>query len=87
MCLLPHGVVLQSGENIIFQLIIGVAFFVFLQMKVQIRRHPMQELPETADGIAQWCKDIFITKVREHWFFNIIVEMFVLDFRGCWKIL
>jgi hypothetical protein len=23
----------------------------------------MQELPETADGIAQWCKDAFVTKV------------------------
>ncbi|WCJ36903.1 1-acyl-sn-glycerol-3-phosphate acyltransferase 3 [Euphorbia peplus] len=31
-------------------------------INVQIRRHPMQELPETADGISQWCKDIFVTK-------------------------
>lgn len=23
----------------------------------------MQELPATADGIAQWCKDVFVTKV------------------------
>ena len=22
----------------------------------------MQELPETADGIGQWCKDVFVTK-------------------------
>ncbi|KAK4793192.1 hypothetical protein SAY86_023627 [Trapa natans] len=25
-------------------------------------RHPMQELPTTSDGIAQWCKDVFVTK-------------------------
>ncbi|KAK2641103.1 hypothetical protein Ddye_022866 [Dipteronia dyeriana] len=31
-------------------------------VKVQIKRHPMQELPETADGISQWCKDVFVTK-------------------------
>ncbi|XP_062171892.1 1-acyl-sn-glycerol-3-phosphate acyltransferase 2-like [Alnus glutinosa] len=31
-------------------------------VKVQIRRHSMQELPETVDGIAQWCKDVFVTK-------------------------
>jgi len=39
-------------------------------MKVQIRRHQMQELPETADGIGQWCKDIFVTKdaVLERYF-------------------
>lgn len=23
----------------------------------------MLELPETADGISQWCKDAFVTKV------------------------
>lgn len=23
----------------------------------------MQELPTTADGVAQWCKDVFVTKV------------------------
>lgn len=31
-------------------------------VNVQIRRHSMQELPETADGISQWCKDVFVTK-------------------------
>ncbi|XP_007015031.2 PREDICTED: 1-acyl-sn-glycerol-3-phosphate acyltransferase 3 [Theobroma cacao] len=31
-------------------------------VNLQIRRHLMQELPETIDGIAQWCKDIFVTK-------------------------
>ncbi|CAJ2676423.1 1-acyl-sn-glycerol-3-phosphate acyltransferase 3-like [Trifolium pratense] len=31
-------------------------------VKVQVKRHKMEELPETADGIAQWCKDIFIAK-------------------------
>ncbi|CAN1354773.1 1-acyl-sn-glycerol-3-phosphate acyltransferase 3 [Linum perenne] len=31
-------------------------------INVHIKRHSMQELPETADGISQWCKDIFIAK-------------------------
>ncbi|MCH96875.1 1-acyl-sn-glycerol-3-phosphate acyltransferase-like protein, partial [Trifolium medium] len=31
-------------------------------VKVQVKRHKMDELPETADGIAQWCKDTFIAK-------------------------
>ncbi|XP_004503603.1 1-acyl-sn-glycerol-3-phosphate acyltransferase 3-like [Cicer arietinum] len=31
-------------------------------VKVQVKRHSMAELPETADGIAQWCKDTFIAK-------------------------
>ncbi|XP_030952382.1 1-acyl-sn-glycerol-3-phosphate acyltransferase 2-like isoform X1 [Quercus lobata] len=31
-------------------------------VKVHIRRHSMLELPETADGISQWCKDAFVTK-------------------------
>lgn len=31
-------------------------------IKVLLERHSMQELPETADGIARWCKDAFVTK-------------------------
>ncbi|CAJ1955636.1 unnamed protein product [Sphenostylis stenocarpa] len=31
-------------------------------VKVQIKRHKMVELPETDDGIAQWCKDAFVAK-------------------------
>ncbi|XP_021894090.1 1-acyl-sn-glycerol-3-phosphate acyltransferase 3-like [Carica papaya] len=31
-------------------------------VNLQIRRHVMNELPETSDGIAQWCKDVFVTK-------------------------
>ncbi|XP_062083206.1 1-acyl-sn-glycerol-3-phosphate acyltransferase 3-like [Humulus lupulus] len=31
-------------------------------VKVQIRRHSMHELPETEDGMAQWCRDVFVTK-------------------------
>ncbi|XP_024464151.1 1-acyl-sn-glycerol-3-phosphate acyltransferase 3 isoform X2 [Populus trichocarpa] len=36
-------------------------------IKVLLERHSMQELPETADGIAQWCKDAFVTKVMIFW--------------------
>ncbi|KAK9153451.1 hypothetical protein Sjap_000931 [Stephania japonica] len=31
---------------------------------VHIKRHSMKELPETDDGIAQWCRDVFIAKAR-----------------------
>ncbi|KAL9261555.1 1-acyl-sn-glycerol-3-phosphate acyltransferase PLS1-like protein [Drosera capensis] len=31
-------------------------------VKVQIKRHLMHELPETNDGISQWCKDAFVNK-------------------------
>ncbi|EEF48890.1 1-acyl-sn-glycerol-3-phosphate acyltransferase 3 [Ricinus communis] len=31
-------------------------------INLQIKRHSMQEVPETADGISQWCKDVFVTK-------------------------
>ncbi|OVA12264.1 Phospholipid/glycerol acyltransferase [Macleaya cordata] len=29
---------------------------------VHIKRHLMKELPETEDGVAQWCRDIFVAK-------------------------
>ncbi|KAL5711008.1 1-acylglycerol-3-phosphate O-acyltransferase [Ranunculus cassubicifolius] len=29
---------------------------------VHIKRRLMEELPETEDGIAQWCKDVFVAK-------------------------
>ncbi|KAF4381915.1 hypothetical protein F8388_000609 [Cannabis sativa] len=31
-------------------------------VKVQITRHLMHEIPETEDGMAQWCRDVFVTK-------------------------
>lgn len=43
----------------------------FLQVNVEIRRHSMEDLPETADGIAQWCKDVFVTKVRKFFYVKI----------------
>ncbi|CAA7048478.1 unnamed protein product [Microthlaspi erraticum] len=32
------------------------------EVNLQMRRHRMSELPETDDGIAKWCQDLFITK-------------------------
>ncbi|KAF9679677.1 hypothetical protein SADUNF_Sadunf06G0039400 [Salix dunnii] len=29
---------------------------------IHVKRHLMKELPETDDGVAQWCKDIFVVK-------------------------
>lgn len=34
----------------------------YLQIHVHIKRRLMKELPETDDGIAQWCKDVFVAK-------------------------
>ncbi|GAV63902.1 Acyltransferase domain-containing protein [Cephalotus follicularis] len=31
-------------------------------MHVHLKRHLMQELPETDDAVAQWCKDLFVAK-------------------------
>lgn len=45
------------------------SYMLILQVHVQIKRHSMEELPETDSGISQWCKDIFVEKV----YFRIIV--------------
>jgi lysophosphatidic acid acyltransferase/lysophosphatidylinositol acyltransferase len=29
---------------------------------VHLKRHSMKDLPETDDGVAQWCKDVFVVK-------------------------
>uniref|UniRef100_A0A7N0RIF8 1-acylglycerol-3-phosphate O-acyltransferase n=1 Tax=Kalanchoe fedtschenkoi TaxID=63787 RepID=A0A7N0RIF8_KALFE len=31
-------------------------------IKVHIKRHSIEELPETSNGISQWCKDAFVYK-------------------------
>ncbi|KNA16761.1 hypothetical protein SOVF_086260 [Spinacia oleracea] len=31
-------------------------------VKVHVKRHLMHELPETSDGIAQWCTNLFVAK-------------------------
>uniref|UniRef100_A0A5B7BYW7 1-acylglycerol-3-phosphate O-acyltransferase n=1 Tax=Davidia involucrata TaxID=16924 RepID=A0A5B7BYW7_DAVIN len=31
-------------------------------VQLHIKRHSMQELPETNSGIAQWCRDMFVAK-------------------------
>ncbi|KAJ4882160.1 1-acyl-sn-glycerol-3-phosphate acyltransferase 3 [Raphanus sativus] len=32
------------------------------EVNLQMRRYQMSQLPETADGIAQWCQDLFVAK-------------------------
>ncbi|ONK59895.1 uncharacterized protein A4U43_C08F12060 [Asparagus officinalis] len=34
---------------------------------VHVKRHSMKELPQTDDGVAQWCKDTFVAKVVIFW--------------------
>ncbi|KAL4204593.1 hypothetical protein AMTRI_Chr01g110670 [Amborella trichopoda] len=31
-------------------------------LHVHMKRHPMNELPQTDEGVAQWCKDTFVAK-------------------------
>lgn len=33
------------------------------QVKVHIKRYSMKDLPESDEGIAQWCRNRFIAKV------------------------
>jgi hypothetical protein len=42
----------------------------------------MRELPETDDGIAQWCKDVFVTKVCVLIFHIIAKKTCLLNFEG-----
>ncbi|KAB2615426.1 hypothetical protein D8674_022014 [Pyrus ussuriensis x Pyrus communis] len=44
-------------------------------VKVHVKRYSMTELPESDEGIAQWCRDRFVAKVRmnfEHYSTNMI---------------
>ncbi|GMQ00759.1 hypothetical protein CsSME_00047698 [Camellia sinensis var. sinensis] len=34
-------------------------------LHVHVRRHLMNELPETNSGVAQWCRDMFVSKVMD----------------------
>lgn len=61
--LLPRRAEANSCGNRFRNNVTNYKEFRLLQLKLQIRRHSMQELPETADGIGQWCKDVFVTKV------------------------
>ncbi|XP_028062133.1 1-acyl-sn-glycerol-3-phosphate acyltransferase 2-like isoform X2 [Camellia sinensis] len=36
-------------------------------LHVHVRRHLMNELPETNSGVAQWCRDMFVSKVMIGW--------------------
>ncbi|KAG2314096.1 hypothetical protein Bca52824_017218 [Brassica carinata] len=33
------------------------------EVNLQMKRYQMSQLPEAADGIAQWCRDLFVAKV------------------------
>lgn len=32
------------------------------QVHIRIKRYSMTELPQTDDGVAQWCKDLYVEK-------------------------
>lgn len=34
------------------------------QVHVHIKRHSMEELPQTDEGLALWCRDLFVAKAR-----------------------
>lgn len=48
-----------------------ILIFDIFQLHVHVKRHLMNDLPETDDAIAQWCKDAFVAKVM-HTFLLII---------------
>jgi len=50
------------------------------QVHVHMRRVPMSELPQGADGISKWCHDVFEIKVR----IKILGTHKVLVKRLCW---
>ncbi|KAK6937120.1 Acyltransferase, C-terminal domain [Dillenia turbinata] len=52
------GVPRNQPKPTMLRILKGQSFVV----DVQVRRHLISELPETPDGIAQWCRDMFVTK-------------------------
>jgi len=47
-------------------------------VKVQIKRQKMADLPETDDGIAQWCKDAFVAKVSQISSLVVVIVVFTM---------
>nr|XP_025650669.1 1-acyl-sn-glycerol-3-phosphate acyltransferase 2 isoform X1 [Arachis hypogaea] len=49
---------------------------------VHIKRHLMNELPKDDEGVAQWCRDVFVAKVVISWYILLFVGFvkFVLFF-------
>ena len=65
-----------------------------LKVNLQMRRYKMSQLPETADGIAQWCQNLFVAKVWQIKQILIIKLFFIWSLisfvkAGCstWKLL
>lgn len=45
-----------------------------MQVHVHIKRYAVADLPETDDGLGQWCRDVFVAKA----YFSSF--MFLLDY-------
>ncbi|XP_076881291.1 1-acyl-sn-glycerol-3-phosphate acyltransferase 2-like [Bidens hawaiensis] len=49
---------------------------------VRVKRHLMKDLPETDEGVAQWCKDIFVAKddlLDKHKELNVFPDSELVD--------
>ncbi|KAF8398415.1 hypothetical protein HHK36_017342 [Tetracentron sinense] len=55
------SVVSQQNLRIFNNCIKQLTYF-FWKIHVHLKRHLMKELPEKEDGIAQWCRDVFVAK-------------------------
>ncbi|KEH21250.1 1-acyl-sn-glycerol-3-phosphate acyltransferase, putative [Medicago truncatula] len=51
-------IVSKSEPSPMLRILKGIPYTV----KVQVKRHKMEELLETPDGIAQWCRDTCVAK-------------------------
>ncbi|KAI8573167.1 hypothetical protein RHMOL_Rhmol01G0257600 [Rhododendron molle] len=51
-------------------------------VKVYIKRYPVEELPKSDEGIAEWCRDRFVTKVAIFWIGALLLSIYKL-FQTC----
>ncbi|KAL0715406.1 hypothetical protein Bca4012_064728 [Brassica carinata] len=47
------------------------------EVNLQMKRYQMSQLPEAADGIAQWCRDLFVAKPNRNnsWMANKLIKL------------
>ncbi|XP_058223955.1 1-acyl-sn-glycerol-3-phosphate acyltransferase 2-like isoform X2 [Rhododendron vialii] len=51
-------------------------------VKVYIKRYPVEELPKSDEGIAEWCRDRFVAKVAIFWIGALLLSIYKL-FQTC----
>ncbi|KAF7152771.1 hypothetical protein RHSIM_Rhsim01G0191300 [Rhododendron simsii] len=51
-------------------------------VKVYIKRYPVEELPKSDEGIAEWCRDRFVANVAIFWIGALLFSIYKL-FQTC----